>query len=111
MSLVDLITPVFHVLPHLNLSWPLSLPTHKADENISTILKAFLNDHDMFSRDRPSICPVNEGLETFMRREVDHIHGLPAENLDRILHLSASLIELAYHECTFAEKKHIALYN
>ncbi|KAG6836121.1 hypothetical protein H0H93_011153 [Arthromyces matolae] len=111
MPFADLITPVFRALSRLNLSWSWPLLTHKADENISIILKDFLNDHEIFSREHPSICPVNKDLETFMRREVDHIHGLPAENLDRILHLSASLIELAYHECTLAEKKHIALYN
>ncbi|KAG6836122.1 hypothetical protein H0H93_011154 [Arthromyces matolae] len=70
----------------------------------------FLNDHDMFSKDCPSICPVNEDLEAFMRQEIV-IRGLPADDLNKTLHLAASLIELAYHECTFSEKKQIALYN
>ncbi|KAG6833265.1 hypothetical protein H0H87_009440 [Tephrocybe sp. NHM501043] len=31
--------------------------------------------------------------------------------MEKILHLAASLIELAYHDCTMSEKKNIALYN
>ncbi|KAG6884458.1 hypothetical protein C0993_010931 [Termitomyces sp. T159_Od127] len=79
------------------------------DEDITNILRGFLNDHDMFGTCNPP-CATNNELEEFMQNEIE-VHGLPAEVLNKILHLSASLIELAYHGCTFEEKKQIALYN
>ncbi|KAG6886247.1 hypothetical protein C0992_004535 [Termitomyces sp. T32_za158] len=79
------------------------------EEDIANILRCFLDDHEIFSDGRASPCATNFELEQFMRNEIE-IHGLPA-HLDKIVHLAASLIELAYHDCTFNEKKQIALYN
>ncbi|KAG6860529.1 hypothetical protein C0995_010100 [Termitomyces sp. Mi166 len=87
-----------------------SLTSSKQNQDIATILKGFLNDHEMFSTYYISPCPTNTDLEEFMQNEIE-VHGLPADHMNKTLHLAASLIELAYHDCTFDEKKQIALYN
>ncbi|KAG5734096.1 Trichodiene synthase, partial [Termitomyces sp. T112] len=88
----------------------LNVPCTPSEKNIAAILKDFLHDHEMFSTYDSSPCATNEELEKFMRNEIE-VHNLPANHMNKILHLAASLIELAYHDCTFDEKKQIALYN
>ncbi|KAG6864098.1 hypothetical protein C0991_012499, partial [Blastosporella zonata] len=60
-------------------------------EDIAPVLKQFLDDHEMFFTDHPTLCATNEELEAFMYHEMK-TRGLPS-HLEKILHLSASLIE------------------
>ncbi|KAF8586479.1 terpenoid synthase [Ramaria rubella] len=51
---------------------------------------------------------TNEKLEEAMREEMD-ARDIRCEQLEKTLHLAASLIEVGYHGCDFEEKKNIAL--
>lgn len=64
-----------------------------ADENIATILKRFLDDHEMSSTGYASKSSINLELEQSMQNEIE-LRGLPASHMNKILHLSASLIEV-----------------
>ncbi|KAH0578590.1 hypothetical protein H2248_003732 [Termitomyces sp. 'cryptogamus'] len=83
------------------------------NEDIRTIIQDLLNDHDMISTDYPSLCATNEDLEVCVQKKIEEAHDLPTGQANQILplHLATSLVELAYHECTFAEKVIIALVN
>ncbi|KAG6889768.1 hypothetical protein C0995_014695 [Termitomyces sp. Mi166 len=80
------------------------------NNDIVTIIKGVLNDHDMISSGYPSLCSTNEELESALRKEIEDF-GFPSDHMSDTCHLAASLVELAYHECTFDEKKQIAMYN
>ncbi|KAF8584202.1 terpenoid synthase [Ramaria rubella] len=73
----------------------------------TSILNSFLSEmaHETMSLDF-----TNKQLEVAMRAEMD-TRNLRCEQLERTLHLAASLIEIAYHDCNFAEKKNMALFN
>ncbi|KAH0578587.1 hypothetical protein H2248_003731 [Termitomyces sp. 'cryptogamus'] len=83
------------------------------NDDIRTIIQVLLNDHDMLSTDYPSLCATNEDLETCVQKKIEEAHGLPTGQANKILplHLATSLVELAYHQCTFSEKVNIALVN
>ncbi|KAG6874355.1 hypothetical protein C0993_000604, partial [Termitomyces sp. T159_Od127] len=109
MSFGGLITLLLNAVPGIKLLWA---PTEQ-DENIATIIREFLRDHDMICTDYPSLCDTNKELENLMQTRIEEFHGLPTGQANQVvpLHLSASLIELAYHECSLAEKLNIALLN
>ncbi|KAG6844325.1 hypothetical protein H0H87_007731 [Tephrocybe sp. NHM501043] len=62
------------------------------------------------SPDYDYIHPTNEKLEAVMRAELKARH-ICSRRLENMIHLAASLIELAFNRCTLEEKKTIALFN
>ncbi|KAF8236723.1 terpenoid synthase [Tricholoma matsutake] len=58
----------------------------------------------------PNISFTNQKLEEAMRAEM-HERRIECPQLVKTLHLAASLIEVGYPECTFEEKKAIAMFN
>ncbi|KAG6865567.1 hypothetical protein C0991_001460 [Blastosporella zonata] len=52
---------------------------------------------------------TNKPLEAAMRTEIEK-WAIP-RGLDKTIHIAASLIEVAFHQSTFEEKRLIALYN
>ncbi|KAG6813203.1 hypothetical protein H0H87_009323, partial [Tephrocybe sp. NHM501043] len=53
---------------------------------------------------------VNERLEDAMREEI-RSRNIVSVQLDKTIHLAASLIELAFKDCSLEEKTNIALYT
>ncbi|KAG6906806.1 hypothetical protein DXG01_012034 [Tephrocybe rancida] len=101
-SFGSLIIPLVDRFPYFNI--------HSTEESIAAIIRGFLEDHEMLPTvSYPPVCATNEELEAFMREELKAL-GSPTQ-LEKTIHLAASLIELAYHDCTIVEKKHMALYN
>ncbi|KAF8511707.1 isoprenoid synthase domain-containing protein [Gautieria morchelliformis] len=74
---------------------------------ISSILRGFLND---MAHNKLEMNATNQQLEDAMRADME-AGNFACDQLERTLHLAASLIEWAYHDRSFAEKKNIALYN
>jgi len=60
--------------------------------------------------DTLNINGTNEELEAAMRAETQ-ARGIQSPWLEKNVHLAANLIELAFHECTFEEKRNIAIFN
>ncbi|RDB25838.1 Trichodiene synthase [Hypsizygus marmoreus] len=91
------------------MSQPHATLAGRLDQNVvSKILREFLTGTSLRETSMP-VDGVNEELEMAMRAEMN-ARNLSAQ-LERTLHLAASLIELAYKGCTFSEKRNIALYN
>jgi len=53
---------------------------------------------------KPDVHSTNEVLEAWMRDEM-YAQGIQCPELEEKIHLAASLIELAFHECTLPEKR------
>ncbi|KAG6861154.1 hypothetical protein C0995_003422 [Termitomyces sp. Mi166 len=109
MHFVDLIACLPYTISRLK---PSCFPAEH-NEDIVTIIKDLLNDHDMISAGYPSLCATNRELEARMQEKIEETHGLLPGQANKIvpLPLAASLIELGYHDCTFAEKLNMALLN
>ncbi|KAF8220530.1 terpenoid synthase [Tricholoma matsutake] len=91
--------------PHAGGPLTSSVKSFKNDE--TSILKRFLHGMGYYA---PDISGTNEKLEAAMRNVMLE-RKIKCPQLEKTLHLAANLIELAFHECTFEEKKLIALYN
>ncbi|KAF9465961.1 isoprenoid synthase domain-containing protein [Collybia nuda] len=77
------------------------------DLNKTGILRRFLQG---MAYCPSNISGTNEELEKIMRAEMNN-RNICCPQLEKTLHLAASLIELGYHDCTLTEKTNIALYN
>ncbi|KAG6844327.1 hypothetical protein H0H87_007733 [Tephrocybe sp. NHM501043] len=93
----------------------LSYPSKTTDRSskiltsdVARIVKEFI-DLDP-SVDYFKMNDVNERLEDAMRAEI-RSRNIVSVRLDKTIHLAASLIELAFKDCTFEEKTNMALYN
>lgn len=73
----------------------------------ASILKAFLSE---MGHGAMEIKATNKELEDFMRAEMNS-KNIACDQLERTLHLAASLIELGYHDRSFPEKQNMALFN
>ncbi|KAG6907385.1 hypothetical protein DXG01_009076 [Tephrocybe rancida] len=76
--------------------------------NVARIIKDFI-DIDP-SVDYINMNGINKELEDAMRAEVK-TRNIVSARLDQTIYLAASLIELAFKDCTFEEKTNMALYN
>ncbi|KAF8523930.1 isoprenoid synthase domain-containing protein [Hysterangium stoloniferum] len=85
----------------------IAMDPSKQQMEMKSILQCFLSD---LNHGPLNIDPTNVELEAFMRSEMES-RNIQCIQLERTLHLAASMIELAYHDCSLAEKKNIALYN
>ncbi|KNZ81002.1 Trichodiene synthase [Termitomyces sp. J132] len=76
--------------------------------DVARIVQEFLITHSYMDHLKMNV--INEELEYAMRVELE-MRKIISVQLDKTLHLAASLIELAFRDCTFEEKLNMALYN
>ncbi|KAG6907388.1 hypothetical protein DXG01_009079 [Tephrocybe rancida] len=91
------------------ISWTHVHPKLTTDlDDVFVVVKEYL---DLYSSpDYHHIHPTNQRLEAAMRAELKS-RNICSKRLENTVHLAASLIELAFHGCSFEEKKIIALFN
>lgn len=80
----------------------------KPGHDIAAVIKELLTVKS--SPDYLTMDSVNEELEGAMKAEIES-RNIVSPRLEKTLHLASSLIELAFKDCTFEEKKNMALYN
>jgi hypothetical protein len=80
----------------------------KSEDDVAAIIKEFLSMNS--SMDYQGMNSTNKELEDTMRAEMK-ARNIVSPRLEKTVHLAASLIELAFKDCTFEEKTNMALYN
>jgi len=79
----------------------------EAKPDVAMIIREFLSRSTI---DYMNINGLNTQLEDEMRAEIK-ARNISSRRLEKTIHLAASLIELAWTDCPFEEKKTLALFN